>query len=340
MLLNDRMGLASAFEGGLSAMGSLSLSMAGIYCGAVWIMEQSGSLISGLQALPFDPSLLVGSLLGPDLGGLPLAESVAQSPQMGLFSGLLVSSMLGCLISFALPISLGLLPDEERKGFMEGTVWGIATLPLGLIPGGMMLGMGAADLIRGILPIAIICGLLILGLRFFPKGCLFVMNTLGNLVRLVGTLLFILLVFGLFMPEYAVFSPALAGEAFIVVVKITAVVCGSLVASRLAMKFCKGIFRSAAKKFHTNAISIMGLVVSLATSVSMLPMYLQMDHRGKRMNAAFVVGGAFCLGGQLAYVAAVSDSKTMMAYLVCKLVCGISAVFLAGFSAKQEPSSL
>ena len=328
-LTGVKLGLAPDFLKGLSNMGSLCLAMSGFYCGALWLTAHIGSMLPQLQALPLDPSILTGALLAPDMGGFPLSLKLAQGQNMGLFSGVLVSSTLGCLVSFSLPISLGMLCKEDRSHFMVGSAWGIASLPAGLIPGGLMLGLSFSELVSCLLPVILLCGLLLLFLHFLPHITLTAMNLLGNLIRYLGYFLFILLILGLFFPEKAVFSPSLTGEAMLVVVKITAVVCGSMVLSHMVTTCCKKGLQNLSVRLHMAPGSILGLILSLATSISMLPLYPHMDRRGKQINAAFAVGGAFCLGGQLAYIAAVGSPQTTAAYLVCKLSCGIFAAVMA-----------
>lgn len=335
-LAGGRLGLAPDFRKGLSSMGSLCLAMSGFYCGALWLAENSSGLLQSLHDLPLDPSLLPASLLAPDMGGFPLSQSLASTQKLGLFSGVLVSSTLGCLVSFSLPISLGMLSREDRTHFMLGSAWGIALLPLGLIPGGLLLGLSLSELISGILPTALLCGVLLLALQVIPRFTVSAMNVLGNLIRDLGYFLFILLIFGLFFPEQALFSPALTGEAMLVVVKITAVVCGSMVLSHLVTTSCRKSLCSLSRRLHMAPESILGLILSLATSISMIPLYPSMDDRGKRINAAFAVGGAFCMGGQLAYLAAVSSRRAVGAYLVCKLTCGIFGAAGAYFSFKKQ----
>ena len=327
-MLGNRLGLAKAFDTGLTTMGNLCFSMVGIYCGAITLVEKSDGFLSYISKLPIDASLFIGSILAPDLGGYPLAVGVSQISSIGQFSGILVSSMLGCLISFVLPLSLGMLPKKEHRSYLEGVVWGIVSLPFGLIPGGILLGMNGIELITGMLPILIICAILILLLRYMPQKTLQGMTILGKVVTSIGTILFGVVVWSVFLPNNAIFSLSLVGEALIVVIKITFVICGSLVINAILMRYGKGFFQIAASKLKVNEQSIMGLLISFATSISMLGMYANMDELGKKMNAAFSVGGAFCLGGQLAYIAAISTSRGVLAYLVCKMVCGISSVLL------------
>lgn len=328
-IFGGRWHLASAFDQGLNTMGSLCLSMSGIYCIAITFLNGQTALFQRLnEILPFDASILSGVLLAPDMGGFAIAGKIAASPELGMFSGLLLSSTLGCLLSFVLPIALGVLKEAETSLFMNGVLFGILTLPLGLFVGGWMLGLYIPVLIIHLCPVILLCLILAFALKLAPKFCLKALTILGLSIRILGLLLFAYLAAGIFFPQISVVEDTLLLEAQVIVLKITVVVCGSMVAVQLALTHCKGILRRTADVLHVNEYAAIGLFISLATSISMLPLYEKMDRRGKLLNAAFSVSGAFCLGGQLAFVSSVTDSSSVTAYLVCKLVGGIAAVLI------------
>src|SRR5699024_5459378 len=148
--------------------------------------------------------------------------------------------------------------------------------------------------------------MLCLALRFAPRGCLRVLAFLGSAVRWLGIALFCAVVLGLFVPGLAPAPQQAVAEALIIVAKITAVVCGSLVASSLLLAKCCGMLSCLAARLGVNEYAVLGLAASLVSSVSMLPLYPRMDVRGKVMNAAFTVAGAFVLGGQMAFASSVA----------------------------------
>ncbi len=46
--------------------------------------------------------MFAGLLLANDMGGAPLAEAVGKSPELAAFNGLVVSTMMGCTVSFTM----------------------------------------------------------------------------------------------------------------------------------------------------------------------------------------------------------------------------------------------
>ena len=325
--LGGKLGVAPAFRNGFAAMGPLCLSMAGIY--SVVVSALSGMAGQGGGALPFDAALPAGLVLAPDMGGWAIAQALAATPQLAAYAGLLVASTLGCLVSFVLPASLGALQSHEVMGFMQGVLWGVVALPAGLLLGGAVLGLAPGVLLQNLWPVALLCAMLCLALRFAPRGCLRVLAFLGSAVRWLGIALFCAVVLGLFVPGLAPAPQQAVAEALIIVAKITAVVCGSLVASSLLLAKCGGMLSRLAARLGVNEYAVLGLAASLVSSVSMLPLYPRMDVRGKVMNAAFTVAGAFVLGGQMAFASSVAGGRAMAAYFAAKLAAGALALWLA-----------
>lgn len=329
-LCNNRLGLAPAFDNGLKSMGDLCISMSGIYCIAVTALNQNPDLITGLfRLLPFDPSLLFGALLSPDMGGFTIASATSATKELGLYSGLLLSSTLGCLISFVLPISLGTISQSEIVIFMKGILYGILVLPVGLLFGGFLLKLPLMAFLWNFFPILGLCLLLTLALWRFPKGCLAVFSFIGQTVRIISLLLFLLLAAGIFFPAVSFVPENLVHEVLLIVFRIAIVVSGSMVISHLVLTHKRNLLTAIGKRFGINEYAAVGLFLSLATSISMLPLFSKMDERGKAMNAAFTVSGAFVLGGQLAFVSSIASSSSVTAYMVCKLTGGILGILLA-----------
>ena len=168
-----------------------------------------------------------------------------------------------------LPASLGALQSHEVMGFMQGVVWGVVALPAGLLLGGAVLGLAPGALLQNLWPVALLCAALCMALHFVPRGCLRVLALLGGAVRWLGIALFCAVVLGLFVPGLALAPQQAVAEALVIVAKITAVVCGSLVASSLVLAGCGGALSRLAARLGVNEYAVLGLAASLVSSISM-----------------------------------------------------------------------
>lgn len=329
-ICGGKLGLAAEFDSGLDAMASLALSIVGVYCIGVTAVKSNPEAIAAFAShLPFDASILIGSLLAPDMGGHAIAKEMAATPALGIFSGVMVASSLGATISFTLPVALTSIRKEDTAPFMQGIVWGIVTIPACVVTGSLLTGLPLGDLVRNLWPILLVCAGICLSLLKAKDATIRVLSLLGNLVRIASLILFALVMLGAFLPQYQLVPEALFYESLLIVVKIAVVVAGSMVAASLILRFFPGAIARIADRLGVNGYSVVGLIASLATCISMLPMLDKMDSRGKVINAAFSVSGAFVLGGQLAFMASVEPSQVVTAYMAAKLAGGICAVLAA-----------
>lgn len=114
-IFSGRFGYGEEFEKGLGAMGPLSMSMVGIMCAAPSIGAFLGpALTPFFNAIGSDPSVAACMVLGVDSGGLPLALALAKTHEAAMLSGLGLGGSFGCIMTFALPISLSICSEESR----------------------------------------------------------------------------------------------------------------------------------------------------------------------------------------------------------------------------------
>ena len=115
-------------------------------------------------------------------------------------------------------------------------MYGVVTLPVGLILGGLLAGTPPLTLAADLFPIVLLCALLCLAAVKAQKATVKALTVFGGFVRALSAVLFALVVFGMFVPEWNAVSSSLAAEALVIIVKITVTVCGSLVLCRIVLR--------------------------------------------------------------------------------------------------------
>ena len=96
-MFKNRLGLATSFDRGIITMGDFMMSVGGFYCIAI-------AFLNGHATLFENKEMIISSLLAPDLGGYSIIESMTHSESVVIFCGLFLTSNLGWLVSFKLPI--------------------------------------------------------------------------------------------------------------------------------------------------------------------------------------------------------------------------------------------
>ena len=162
-----------------------------------------------------------------------------------------------------------------------------------------------------------------------PELTMKIMIFIGNAIRIFSFFLFGVAVFGIFMPKYAVVENALIEEMLFMVLRMVIAACGGLVLSQVALKRLQKPIQRIGAILGINEEAVVGLFLSFIQSLAMLPLFSKMDKRGKVLNAAFSVAGAYVVGGQMTLVASLIPGNWVTAYMISKVLSGGLAVALA-----------
>ena len=322
-ILGGKLGLMPNFEKGLATMGGLAMSTVGFYAiGVTYVQTHAEAIEEAAKHMPFDPALIPSCLLAPDMGALGMAQKLAATPALAAFTGAMVAGSLGMTVGYQLPVFLAAVRKDEIGELMRGFIFGLIAIPSGLAVGGLMLGLPVRQLFFNMIPVLVLCMVLIAAFVLVPALTMKIMIFLGNAIRIFSFLLFGVAVFGIFMPKYAVVENALIEEMLFMVLRMVIAACGGLVLSQVALKRLQ-------KPIQRNEEAVVGLFLSFIQSLAMLPLFSKMDKRGKVLNAAFSVAGAYVVGGQMTLVASLIPGNWVIAYMISKVLSGGLAVVLA-----------
>ena len=329
LLIGNKLGLGKEFERGYTFFSKTALSMIGIIilapALAVWIAPAFEAFY---KVFKIDPSIIPASLFANDMGGASLALEIAKNNTVGKFNAFVVSSMLGCIISFTIPFASGLVAKEHHKNMFLGFICGIVTVPVGCIVGGLMCGLDFLTVIIDLLPVLVISILFILGLLFFPDLSLKILDGFSKLLKVIITAGLIIgmasYLLGTPLPDY--FDTF--DEAAAVCVRIAVTLSGAFPFVYLLGKLLKKPLRFLGSKMRINELSALSLLATLVTNATSFGNMHEMDRRGIVINSAFACSAAFVFGSHLAFTTALAP-ELVGTVIVSKLVSGISAVVLA-----------
>ncbi len=331
----NRFGYGEKFEEGIMAMGALALAMVGVISLAPVLAKILRPIISpAYTMLGADPAMFATTLLANDMGGYPLAMELALSPEAGKFAGLILGAMMGPTLVFTIPVALGIIEKEDRPYLAKGILAGMITIPIGCLAGGLAAGFPLELVVSNILPIIIFSALISLGLwkipekmtngfTVFGKGVVIVI-TIGLAASIIETLTGIVVIPGM--------APITDGIEIVGSIAIT--LAGAFPLVLFLTRVLNKPLTKLGESLGMNEKAAAGLIATLANNIPMFGLMKDMDKRGKIINVAFAVSGAFVFGDHLGFTAGV-DSQMIFPMVVGKLVGGITAVILAKFMFKN-----
>ena len=328
-IFGNRWGLGKEFEEGILAMGSLALAMVGIVCLAPVLAALLKPVVVPVYTfLGADPAMFAGSLLACDMGGGALARQLTDDPQAAALGGVITGSMLGATVVFTIPVAMGILREEDRPVMAKGILCGIVTIPLGVLAGGLTAGFPLTMVLRNLVPIVLIALLIALGLWRAENAMVRGFEVFGKLVVAVATV-------GLAaaIGEALTGFPIIRGmepiaEGFETVGVIAIVLAGAFPLVFVLTKLLRKPLLAAGGLLGINDAAAAGLLASLANSIAAFGMVKDMNERGKVVNIAFAVSGAFVFGDHLGFTAGFAP-EMMGAMIVGKLVGGLTAIAAA-----------
>ncbi len=327
-IIGNKLGLGKKFEQAFFAMGPLVLSMVGMLVLAPVIAKVLSPVVTPLfSAVGADPAVFAGIFLAIDMGGAPLAKEMAMNPQSAELAGIIIGSMLGATIVFNIPVALE-MSKEDGNWIARGMIAGLITIPIGCFIGGLVAGFDLSLILHDLVPVTVISLLLAIGMWKIREPLVRGFVVFGKFILLVATAG---LALGI-LESLTGFTPikgiAPVEDAFAVVANVAIFLAGAFPMMHVLAKVLQKPLQAAGRYLRINTASAAGPILSLANAIPMMESMKDMDPRGKVLNSAFCVSGAFLLGDHFGYAAAY-DPPMLIPLLIGKLAAGITAILLA-----------
>lgn len=328
-VLGNKFGVGKEFEQGFMLLGTMALTMIGMIVISPLIADFMGPVSSFVSdKLHIDPSIIPASLFANDMGGAPLAVEMTKSDNIGLFNALVVSSMMGCTVSFTIPFALGMVKKEQHKEMLLGLLCGIVTIPVGCFVSGVICGLPLIPLVVDILPLVVFSLIIALGLVFLPDLCVKIFNVFGVFIKILITVGLALGIVEFLLDREIIKGLATFEEGVMVCANAAVVLAGAFPFMFIISKLLKKPLSALGNRIGIDEYSALGILSALVTSATSFGMMERMNKKGSMLNSAFSVSGAFVFGSHLAFTLAF-DGSMLIPVLVGKVVAGISSVIVA-----------
>ena len=328
-ILGNRFGIGKEFERGFMLLGNMALAMIGMIVLSPLIATTLEPAFEWIYtALHIDPSIVPASLFANDMGGTPLSQEVAQNASVGMFNALVVSSMMGCTISFTLPYALGVVNKEHHKELFLGVLCGIVTIPVGCFFAGLMVKLPIVSLLVDLLPLILFAAIVAVGLVFAPNVTVRIFGVIGTIIKILITIGLTLGIVQFLTGKELVKGLADIKEGADICLNAAIVLSGAFPLMYIVSKILAKPIVLLGKALKINETAAMGFISTLVTNATTLEMTNRMDKKGIVLNAAFLVSSSFVFGSHLAFTMA-NGASYIPPMIVAKLTAGIAAFLLA-----------
>lgn len=333
-LFGNRFGLGGEFERAFGLMGPTALSCVGLMSIAPVLAALFGGGVRALFSLfGADAAMFPGIIMSCDIG-YPLAAELAEDQNLALFGGLIVGSVMGNAISFAIPVACGLIRREDHRPFAIGILAGYIFDPVACFIGGLAMGLPALTLLKNLIPVIIVAAVVVCGLLLAPNGTI-------RAFRVFAKLLLAVITVGLAgaaveaMTGFVVI-PGMRpiSEGFKTVGTIALSLAGSLPLLYLLRKALNTPLRKLGERTGINDVGVLSTVIGLTSLVPGYSAYKDMNVKGRVFFAAFSASAGSMLGCHLGFTSSV-DQAIVLPMLLAKCCAGVFAMVSASFFARR-----
>lgn len=325
VVLNNKMGLGKSFTQGIQALGPLTLGMTGIICLSPLIAGALRPIFYLYQVVfHLDPAILC-SVLACDMGGYTLAREIAHDVQMGSYAGMIIASMLGCTLSFLIPVGLNLVGKENLPLFFKGIMFGITGIFGGAMVGGLLAGYPFKMVFQNTMPVLFISGMLVIGLANYPDTVILGCRIFGKGIYACSIGGLSLAGFQMITGKTILASMVPVEGTMITIGKIGVFLMGALPIMEIINRLFK---RVAGLMGRTESVA--GLTAYLFVLVNPLPIlmkYANLSEREKIRLTAFMVCASCALGDHMGFATGVEPKLTLPLF-TGKVIGGILALFV------------
>ncbi len=335
-LLGNKIGVGKEFEKAFSLFCPMALSMLGMIVIAPAIGVWLSPVFEGFyNVFRIDPSIIPASLFANDMGGMALAQSICRTEDIGNYNAFVISSMMGCVISFTIPFSLGIVKQHQHKELFFGMLCGIVTIPIGCFVAGLICGLNPLAILINLLPLLIISVIVAVVLILIPRLCIKCFSAFGFFMKVLAIIGLVCSIFTFLTKiEISQHFDTFENAAFICA-NACVTLSGALPLMFIITKLLNKPLNKLGSTIGINGISALAFLGSLVTNASTFGVMDQMDKKGVVLNSAFAVSASFVFGSHLAFTT-VYDSSYILPMIVGKLISGICAVLLAYIIYKDD----
>ena len=338
--IGNKFGLGEEWDNGFGSMGPLATGMGGIMVTADWIGKVLTPTVGkAFELFGGDPCMAGALILSIDTGGYPLAHAIQPNfPDIANYSAVMVASMMGPTIAFAIPVCLGMLEEEDKKYLPYGILPGIVMIPFACIIGGVLAGFDFGMIIKNTIPVLIFAIAIALGLKFATKVMIKIFNGFSAFMTAYLSLFMALAIVQELTPIHIIDLLPLS-DVWAVCGAIAMVLAGAYPMVKVITKVLANPLKKVGGIIGVNEVSVAGLLACAANSVPCYAMIKDMDPKGKVVNIAFSCCAAFAIGDHLGFCAGV-EPDLVFPMVAAKLLGGVLCIVAACVFLKMDSSIL
>ncbi len=184
LLFGSRYEYGNQLKKGIATTGELILCMTGLMCSAPLLAKILIKVFRPIfYVLHVDTAMIGGMFFSTDMGGLSIVKQMTMDVDIHLISGVFLSSTLGCIIIFIIPILFKMCGESHKEEVCKGVLCGIVASFVCPVISGLCMGISIFKILKCLVPVFIFIILIVICMLKYLNGLLNVLLKFAKIVE-------------------------------------------------------------------------------------------------------------------------------------------------------------
>ncbi len=282
-----------------------------------------------------DSSIIIGSIFPMEMGGYTLSMGISKNYNIGMFSAIMLSAMLGESISNTIPSLIEITKNENRNILFKGLICGIISMPISFIITGMSFKIPLVKLIYNLLPSILLISIVISGMFFKIKQSIFFFRAIGRVVNFVSIIGIIVQGVKSICGIELIDNIMPMHDVAFIIVNLCFFLCGSYIMIEIIKRLLKIISKFMKFQDQSELQRSFMILDGMISPLDGFENFNEADYKTQIIYSAFITTGAGMLGMQLGYIY-IAVPQYIGIFVFLKLLCGEISIIFAHIFLKCE----
>ena len=328
LIFDCRYEYGNQLKKGIAATGELILCMAGLMCCAPLLAKVLFKIFSPIfRILHIDTAMIGGMFFATDMGGLSIVKQMTNDSDIHLLSGVFLSSTLGCILIFIIPVLFKMCREDQKEEVSKGILCGITASFICPVISGLCMGIPIFKILKCLIPVFIFIAFIVVCMLKYLNGLLKVLLKFAKIVEGISLIFLFFASLDTILGIRVIKGMDALNTKLVLIAQIGIVLMGAYpMVYFISKKFGKGI-HWIAKQLHISDTSVSAMIASLANPIPAFEMIGSMESKGVVVSTAFICGATACLGDYVGFLTSLYPSA-IGSMIIGKICTGLAALAL------------
>lgn len=281
-----------------------------------------------LNFLHVDTAMVGGMFFATDMGGFSIVKQMTIDVDIQLISGIFLSSTLGFIIIFVIPVLLKMCNEKNEQAVCKGILCGMLASFVCPVVSGICMHISLVKILKNLIPVFIFIALIVFCMLKCLDRLLVVLLKFSKGIESLSLLFLFIASLDSILGIHLIHGLDSLNTQLVLIGQIGIILMGAYPMVYFIQNTFSKPIQWIARLLHVSDLCIGAMIASLANPIPAFEMVNDMDSKDIVVSVAFLCGAAACLGDYLGFLTPIFPSA-IVAMIIGKIFSGVFACTIA-----------